>query len=539
MSNLCFSSEVVGIAEHKNYLELVSRICYYDEANKNNVMLSSENALEKAQTLVNMPVQAKYRVNSDGDPTFGGHEVCIDSEGDVHFGTYSIGTHTRVYIEDADVSVSGTIKHLPCLYAEYRIWSRYENYVDALKRLYSLGKLYGSWEITVGDYTVLPNGIKRINDYEFIANTLLGYENATPAYGADAKAISLSSDNGTDLLMVAEALSQDVAKSCSQENNKNNNMKEGEVLEKEKDTNIEEQTVIAEDVKEIKDSNSEENSEENSENIRKNPITCLSESITYNDIYDSIINKIYDYTDAAWCYIEYFFPIDSEAWVKTDTLSALEYYRITYSYNAIDNKLEVSEPQIIELKASVKDVVNDINIMSEKYDNVIAEKDNIIVQASAEIEKLKKETEELAEYKEKYLKEQEEKEKAEFAQKRAELIDYVVQCGRITREEIEQSEEMSKYADNLDKEGFMAIIGSRIMAEIVAKLKDKKDKVAETEKDKNKTVMASKNKNNTKAQTVVSSSIKTNLNNNDDGTIDGIEDTDDDKISIMRRFIKK
>lgn len=506
MSNLCFSSEVVGIAEHKNYLELVSRICYYDEANKNNVMLPSENALEKAQTLVNMPVQAKYRVNSDGDPTFGGHEVCIDSDGDVHFGTYSIGTHTRVYIEDADVSVGGTIKHLPCLYAEYRIWSRYENYVDALKRLYSLGKLYGSWEITVGDYTVLPNGIKRVNDYEFIANTLLGYENATPAYGADAKAISLSSDNGTDLLMVAEALSQDVAKSCSQENNKNNNMKEDEVLEKEKDTNI---------------------------NIRKNPITCLSESITYNDISNSIINKIYDYTDTGWCYIEYFFPIDSEAWVKADGLSSFEYYRITYSYNAIDNKLEVSEPQIIELKVSVKDMVNDINIMSEKYDNVIAEKDNIIVQASAEIEKLKKETEELAEYKEKYLKEQEEKEKAEFAQKRAELIDYVVQCGRITREEIEQSEEMSKYADNLDKEGFMAIIGSRLMAEIVAK---SEDDIAKTEKDKTKTVMASKN--NTKAQTVVSSSIKTNLNN-DDGIIDGIEDSDDDKISIMRKFIKK
>ena len=56
--NIILASEVVEISESKTYLELTSRICYYDDTNANGVLLPSENAEDKAQTLVNMPVPA-------------------------------------------------------------------------------------------------------------------------------------------------------------------------------------------------------------------------------------------------------------------------------------------------------------------------------------------------------------------------------------------------------------------------------------------------------------------------------------------------
>ena len=116
--NIILASEVVEMSESKTYLELTSRICYYDDTNANGVLLPSENAEDKAQTLVNMPVQAKYRTNIAGLPTFSGHEMYKDENGNVTVGTESIGTHTEVYIENADVNVRGTIKNLPCLYAK-------------------------------------------------------------------------------------------------------------------------------------------------------------------------------------------------------------------------------------------------------------------------------------------------------------------------------------------------------------------------------------------------------------------------------------
>ena len=69
-------AEIVDVAEHSTYLELTSRICYYDAPNLNGDMLPyDDTTLDRAQTLVNMPVQAKYRVNANGEASLGGHEM--------------------------------------------------------------------------------------------------------------------------------------------------------------------------------------------------------------------------------------------------------------------------------------------------------------------------------------------------------------------------------------------------------------------------------------------------------------------------------
>ena len=59
------ASKTIEISELTNYIELTNRLCYYDDKNLNNVMLpyegTEESAKEIAQTLVNMPLQAKYK----------------------------------------------------------------------------------------------------------------------------------------------------------------------------------------------------------------------------------------------------------------------------------------------------------------------------------------------------------------------------------------------------------------------------------------------------------------------------------------------
>ncbi len=68
---ITITGQVIDIAEHTSYLELTSRVCFYDEPNLNNDMLpSDETTLERANSLVNMPVQAKYRLSPSGEPTF-------------------------------------------------------------------------------------------------------------------------------------------------------------------------------------------------------------------------------------------------------------------------------------------------------------------------------------------------------------------------------------------------------------------------------------------------------------------------------------
>ena len=96
--------EVINIAEHTTYLELTSRVCYYDEPNLNNDMLPYDDTTEeKAKTLVNMPVQAKYKVSPTGEPTFSGHEMVKKKDGTVDFKTSSIGTHTEEYKKNENI----------------------------------------------------------------------------------------------------------------------------------------------------------------------------------------------------------------------------------------------------------------------------------------------------------------------------------------------------------------------------------------------------------------------------------------------------
>lgn len=197
---------------------------YYDYPNSNGRQLNygktdEERAatLARAQTLKLMPVKAYYCTNADGEPTFGGHEVSYDENGNIIYGTEKIGVHYDVYIKTANVTAAdGTKRRLPCLYAKQRIWSDKPHVIAAVKRLYGLGKLNTSWEMQVSSYEY-KQGIKYLNEYEFTGNAMLGFDDQRhpnhPSYGQDAKVIALSSeseDQENYELMIAEALAKDL-----------------------------------------------------------------------------------------------------------------------------------------------------------------------------------------------------------------------------------------------------------------------------------------------------------------------------------------
>jgi len=393
-------AEVVNIAEHTSYLELVSRVCFYNEPNLNGDMLPyDDTSLEKAQTLVNMPVQAKYRVNSDGTPSLGGHEMVKKRDGTIEFKTQSIGTHTSVEIKNDNVLVNGSIKELPCLFASYRIWKRYPNYIAAIKRLFDNGILYGSWEINTYQY-LYDNGIRKITDYEFIANCLLG-ETSYPSYGTSANAISMSETNNENpQLMIAEALSQDLI-------DENDNKEENSKMGKKNDT------VVAEDVTQVtpKDTDST-NSITATENIKpeeqnkdtaekEKPITDSAQLTSYD--LRMKVNAACRAKIDKWCWVAYMFPNEKEVWCEYDGAeSELDYVRFTYEVGE-DDSITVSEPEYVKLTVSIAEVNTKISELEKENQTVKAEldiKNDAITKASETIQNLNTQISELKPYKE-------------------------------------------------------------------------------------------------------------------------------------------
>lgn len=447
--NLHFYSEVIDIAEHKTYLELTSRICYYDDINANNVMLPFDDLTEeKAKTLVNMPVQAKYKTNANGDPTFGSHEMYKDSNGNLLFNTSSIGTHTEIYIQEETITtVNGETKTLPCLFAKYRIWKRYKNVVQAVKRLFDLGKLFSSWEILTFAYE-FKDGIKKITDYEFEANTLLGFEFARPSYGSSATALSLATE-GSEMI-IAEALSQDL----SVENVENE--KEGGIVEDMKKNDI---------------------STSEGANSAETEVSQLTDWDLREKIRNACRNKI-----DKWCWPSFHFPVEKEVWCEYDGRETeLDY--LLFTYEVINDVVTVSDPTPVKLAVSAKAINSTVAELNTK----ISTKDEALIKASETISTLKTEISELEPYKDKFEKAEQEKIDRELSEKKENLVASVTKTGLITKEEIETSEELKGYVNSLDEKSLKAIVAERYIASL-----DEKDNITVTT---NETETASTNLN--------------------------------------------
>ena len=512
VENYYFSAKAVELAEHDNYLELVNRLCYYDDKNLNSVQLPyhgvEDRALELAKTLVNMPVQAKYKkINNLDDLDI--HEMSKDRNGNVVFDTASIGTHTEVYIQnDTVTTVSGETKELPCLYAKCRVWKRHENFISAIKRLFdSPNGLNTSWEIGTSAY-MYDKGVKVLTDYEFLANTFLG-SNVTPAYNGTSQTISLSSLEDSEL-MIAEALMKDLT-----ERNEIYDNKEEENLKKEGIASIAE-TEVVESVEEKVESTievpiseidneatPEENKEQKVESTTDNQVNVETKvdtsDLTTFDLRQALLKACKEKIKT-WCWVSFVFPEEHYVLCEKEEGNEMDYLKFTYSVDANDNVI-VSEPEEVTLVATPKN----INTVIADFEKTIAEKDELIIKASAEINELKALNTELSQYKYRLDEIEQERVAAELQAKKEELIASVVNSGQITREEIETSEELSAYVENLDKKSLMALVGERLSASLA-------EKQVEVSTVKNETI------------------VSTNLHTDDEV---------EDRVSVMRNFLKK
>lgn len=430
-------SKIIDIAEHSTYLELTSRICYYGMPNLNNDMLPFDDTSEtKAQSLVNMPVQAKYLVNKNNEPTFGGHELVKNFDGSIEFKTSSIGTHTEVWIKNDDVEINNEVQNLPCLFAKYRLWKRYPKMIAAAKRLFNLGKLYSSWEIQTYQYT-FDNGIKIITEYEFISNCLLGYETSYPSYGKNATALSMAALYDNSQLFIAEALSQDLIDDLN-------------IIKGEKEENI-----LAESKNEVRC--------HTNNSIESAQLTVWDTRKKVTDACEAKIDK--------WCWIAFMFPNEKVVWCEyEDRETELDYVKFTYEVDENDN-VSVSDPVYVKLSVGIAEINEKIEELDEKIKTAEADlnvKNDAIIKANETIQELNEKIAELIPYKEDADKAKKAKMEAEIAEEKELLKAKMLKGNLFTEDEISQSN-IAELIEARDVTAINGLIADRYVASFESK----------------------------------------------------------------------
>ena len=419
---LILTSQAIQLseAEDDRYITLTNRLCYYDEPNLNGVILPSSNATELAQTLIDMPVVAKYKKNILGKDDLGGHEMSIKDNGEVEWGTESIGVHKSVEVKTDNVEINGEIKELPCLFATAKIWTRNTNVVKAIKRLYSENGLFTSWEIATKSYEIdNKTGIKTLTDYEFTSNCCLGSD-CIPAYGSTSKTLDVADVEPKQV--IAEALEKDMEVG---ENMVENEIKEADTIESTDNTDVE----------------------------------ISEKELTDNDIYRKL-EDVYCLNHSTCGYICHYFPLSSYALFKTSTCeNVLDFVKVEFIVE--NNEVKITNETPVSLSIDYSTVENVLKAKDEE----IATKVDGLVQANQTIETLKQQLVELEPIKLAYEKSEQEKKEKLLADEREKLAQKIIVSGLFTAEEI-NSEEFQTMISELNENRINSMIAERFLCKL-------------------------------------------------------------------------
>lgn len=448
-----FSSVGVELAEHQTHLKVTNRLCYYDAPNGNNVLLPyDDKAEELAQTIVNMPVKAKYRPNKKGEPDLGGHEA-VKRNGEIEFKTVPIGTHEKAYIKEEEVSTfSGEKKKLHVLYADQIIWKENKNVVSAIRRLYDAGNLHSSWELQGYEYS-FKEGVKRYTDYAFLANVYLG-ENVAPAYGNMASVTAISAVEPSCETLISEALALDMAEKEEQDGEVEKEMENETIVSEE--TSEKEEVVEAptEENQEISEKESTEEATEETEEIQNEEASVESSeeetsenqeeepeqsALTGRDIMDKINHKLYESNRHVFMW----FPEEKTIWAKPWDGKETKVY--VYTYVVENEEVILSEPVEKELVVSM------------------LEANEEVASLRGEVDSLKQQNAEYAKYKEIVEKAEAEKLEAERKSKIEALRNKAIESECFTVEEISEFDN-NGFFNELKENELNAKIVERMMA---------------------------------------------------------------------------
>ena len=497
MDNIVFYSDQVYLSENSNPDSYIAKfiICDFGR-NKNGVALDRNTIENWMSTLKNKPLVGKIKMRYDGEYDFTGHNVRevekVDENGnkyrEVEFDTEAFGTFFDVAIE--------TINDKEYIVASCEIWKRFTQAYEIIVSRIQEGSLSTSWEISVEKSTQgIIDGLmtKIIQAGRFIGHCLLG-KNVSPAYDSSGL-LEIASTNYD--MEFAEALSQDI---LSQGLDKENEAKEENNLQSNIETQVAEEnveeTVVETPVAETTESSTET---EVTENKDETEVSQLTEYDLRKKICEACRAKL-----DKWCWISFHFPVEKEVWLEVDGReSELDFVRMTYTVE--NDTITVSDPEEVKLTVSIADV----NTKIAELEAEVSTKDDAIIKSGEEIARLKTEISELSPFKEKFEKAEQERIENELKEKKDNLVSSITKSGLITKDEIEASEELKGYVDNLDEKSLKAILADRY----IASLNDNTTEISETQNE------------------VETETASTNL--------DGLEDEQLDVKSIMKNYFGK
>lgn len=496
MDNIVFYSDQVYLSENSNPDSYIAKfiICDFGR-NKNGVALDRNTIENWMPTLKNKPLVGKIKMRYDGEYDFTGHNVRevekVDENGnkyrEIEFDTEAFGTFFDVAIE--------TINDKEYIVASCEIWKRFTKACEIIVNRIQEGSLSTSWEISVEKSTQgIIDGLmtKIIQAGRFIGHCLLG-KNVSPAYDSSGL-LEIASTNYD--MEFAEALSQDI---LSQGLDKENEAKEENNLQSNIETQVAEEnveeTVVETPVADTTESSTET---EVTENKDETEVSQLTEYDLRKKICEACRAKL-----DKWCWISFHFPVEKEVWLEVDGReSELDFVRMTYTVE--NDTITVSDPEDVKLTVSIAEV----NTKIAELEAEVSTKDEAIIKSGEEIARLKTEISELSPFKEKFEKAEQERIENELKEKKETIISSITKSGLITREEIEASEELKGYVENLDEKSLKAVLADRY----IASLSENNTEVSETK---------------TEVETETAS---TNL--------DGLEDEQLDVKSIMKSYFK-
>lgn len=487
---IIFQSKGIVIAEDEenpDYLKGTFCVCDFD-INKNGVGLNRETIDNWLSTLVGSPLVGKISKNIKNKNDFTSHNMKIVSsqgaDGKIRkkavFDTEAFGVCTSAYIDTSDDGND-------YIYATYRIWKRFENACSIIKE--RAENLHTSWEIVIEDAVQkVVNGkiAKIINSGRFIGLALLS-ENTEPAYDSSGLLeVASNQDNELNTALMEDLenlnISSDITKTDDKEvkvdmekdNVVETNVsteKTDEVVEQSAKTDTKEtqqekvdNSVCKKDddgekTKKSECDNGKDNSDDNKNSeVEKSEDITETSALTENDIRRKIETEIEQFVDEnghRCCgYIFMLFPADNIAWFREYGRN-IETELIEVKYTVENDIVTITERNPVVLTVSPREI-----------NQVIAQKDSAIVEMSAQIQTLTDTIATLKPYKEKVDAIEKAEREAQLEKEKKELSEYAISSGYITQEEIETSEEIKGYIDNLDKSSIKSLIADRVVASL-------------------------------------------------------------------------
>lgn len=468
MKNIIFNSELLHLSQSEDGTKLFGKVlvCPLDVGNSNGKGIKKDDITDDdLERLIGQPIVCKVIKNSDGFD-FGSHEMkkikeynseTQKIETKVTFDTNPIGYFTKCYIEELELPEGNK----DCIVADVTFWTRYENAMSALVKLFDDGNLSTSWELYPKE-KYKENGVEWLVGITWIGVALLG-KKITPAY-KDAGVLELSEMDESELELT-EAFTKDILNEKLQTSSN------------EEDSNIN---------KNVKGGN---------DDMDKNTEIA---SVSLEDLYTKVRKAINSIDSEKYYYVAFVYPLEFRAiayhWSRESDSDFIEF---KYSVNSDETisitgqtsvkmvfmPQETMEATIAEKDSKIKELEGVVSekdtLLSEKVDAItklgeeLSSKDEVIKEKDTEISSLQP-------YKEQIEAAEKVKQEAEIAEKKESLKKLAIKGGYISSEEVETSEEIKTLIDSLNENGIKTIIAERV----IAKLDEKKEDVEVSENTK-------------------------------------------------------